>query len=254
MRVCVVGATGRMGSLVRRLVDESSDFEIAAAMTSSSDLSEMLESDVVVDFSVPAVSQDIVNFAVENGLNTLVGTSGWTSERLAALKSKLALIPDVGVLVVPNFSLGSVIATRLAVICARFFDSIEIVESHGSAKIDSPSGTAVRTAELMANSRGDRGLVDAPHADQRARGQLVEGIPVHSLRMNGVVARQDVHFGGEGERLTISHDTVSPAAYESGIMLGLRSLESHRGLTVGLDSLLGLDSLDIHNLPQGPRR
>lgn len=243
VRVAVVGATGRMGTLVRRLVDESGDFELAATIGSSGELSELLGADVVVDVSVPAVSPEVVAFAVEHGLNILVGTSGWSANRLATLESLLASHPTAGVIVVPNFSLGSVIATRLATIAARYFDSIEIIETHGQSKLDSPSGTAVRTAELMADARSDVGLVDAPHVDQRARGQLVAGVPVHSLRMRGVVAHQDVRFGGEGETLTIAHDTMSPAAYESGIMLALRALPGAHGLTVGLDSLLGLGSV-----------
>ncbi|MEO6942542.1 MAG: 4-hydroxy-tetrahydrodipicolinate reductase [Terrimesophilobacter sp.] len=243
VRVAIVGANGRMGSLVRRLVDAAADFELAAGIGSTDDLSAILDADVIVDVSVPAASPAIVDFAIDHGVNILVGTSGWTSERLATLELKLAAIPDVGVIVVPNFSLGSAVATRLATIGATFFDSIEIIEAHGAAKLDSPSGTAIRTAELMASARSGQGLVDAPHTDQRARGQQVEGIPVHSLRMNGVVARQEVHFGGDGETVTITHDTVSPAAYEQGIMLALRALSAARGLMVGLDSLLGLDSL-----------
>lgn len=244
VRVGVVGATGRMGTLVCRLLADAEDFELGAAIDSSSGLSGLADSDLIVDVSVPAASPGVVDFAVDHAINILVGTSGWSSDRLANVEAKLAAVPDVGVIVVPNFSLGSVIATRLAAIGARYFDSIEIVESHGPTKIDSPSGTAVRTAELMENARRNKGNVDAPHADQRARGQLVDGIPIHSVRLRGVVARQEVHFGGEGETVTISHDTVSSAAYESGIMLALRSLESARGLTVGLDSLLGLDYLD----------
>lgn len=243
VRVAVVGATGRMGALVCRLVEESADFELAARLGSSDPLTAMLDADVVVDVSVPAASPTVVGFAVENGLNVLVGTSGWSSERRELLTSTLASRPDAGVIVVPNFSLGSVLATRLSTIAARFFDSIEIVETHGPTKLDSPSGTAVRTAELMSGSRAGLGPVGAAHADQRARGQLVAGIPVHSIRMSGAVANQEVHFGGNGETLTITHDTVSLAAYESGIMLALHALPAARGLTIGLDSLLGLDGV-----------
>ncbi|MBB5632161.1 4-hydroxy-tetrahydrodipicolinate reductase [Cryobacterium mesophilum] len=252
VRVAVVGAAGRMGSLVCRLVEQSDDFELAATIGSSGELSEMVGADVVVDFSVPAVSPEVVAFAVEHGLNILVGTSGWSANRLAPLASLLESHPGTGVIVVPNFSLGSVIATRLAMVAARYFDSIEIIETHGRSKLDSPSGTAVRTAELMADSRRDRGLVDAPHTDQRARGQLVAGIPVHSLRLQGAVAHQDVHFGGVGESLTIAHDTVSASAYESGILLALRALPAARGLTVGLDSLLGLDAVGGPDSPGEP--
>lgn len=240
VRVAVVGSTGRMGTLVARIVEQSDDFEFTAGIGSKGELSEMLDADVVVDVSVPAASPRVVDFAIEHGLNALVGTSGWTSERIAALAAKIGPDPAVGVMIVPNFSLGSVLATRFAVTAARFFDSIEIVESHGPAKIDSPSGTAIRTAELMAAARTGHGLVAAPHADQRARGELVGGIPVHSIRLQGVVATQEVLLGGTGEVLTLRHETLAPTAYEAGVLLALRALPTARGVTVGLDSLLGL--------------
>ena len=148
--------------------------------------------------------------------------------------------PQSGVVFIPNFSLGSVIATAFAAQAARFFDSIEIVETHHAGKVDSPSGTAVRTAELMGAARTDIGPVAAPHVDQRARGQQVSSIPIHSLRMNGVLARQDVHFGGTGETLTISHETLSASSYEAGILVGLRAAREARGVTVGLDRLIDL--------------
>ncbi len=244
-RVAVVGATGRMGALVSRLIEESPDFTLSAKLGSRDPLSAMLGADVVVDVSLPAVSPVVVDFAIENGLSVLVGTSGWTSERVERVASTLASAPDVGVIFVPNFSLGSVLATRFSSIAARFFESMEIVEAHGATKIDSPSGTALRTAELMYAERASAGsgLVAAPHADQRARGQQVSGIPIHSIRLQGVVAKQDVLLGGPGEVLTISHETLAPTAYESGIMLALRALTETSGVVVGLDELLGLDAV-----------
>lgn len=229
-----------MGRLISRLIDETEGFALAASLRSSSDLSEMLAADVVVDVSVPAASPEVVDFAVSHGRNVLVGTSGWTAERRATLEATLAAHPEAGVMIVPNFSLGSVLATRLAATAARYFDSIEVIEAHGAAKIDSPSGTAIRTAELMSESRAELGPVAAAHTDQRARGQQVAGIPVHSIRLQGIVARQEVLFGGEGETLALRHETVSPSAYERGILLALRALSEARGLTVGLDALLGL--------------
>ncbi|GAA3743334.1 4-hydroxy-tetrahydrodipicolinate reductase [Leifsonia bigeumensis] len=245
IRVAVVGATGRMGALVSRIIEESDDFELAAGIGSKGELADILDADAVVDVSLPAASPRVVDFAVEHGLDVLVGTSGWTSERIAAVEAKVAAKAaagsEVGVIIVPNFSLGSVLATRFAATAARFFDSIEVIEAHGSSKIDSPSGTAIRTAELMAAERtaAGQGLVAAPHTDQRARGEQVAGIPVHSIRLQGVVAKQDVLFGGTGEVLTLSHETLSPAAYEAGILLALRALPTASGVTVGLDSLLG---------------
>jgi len=148
--------------------------------------------------------------------------------------------PDRGVIVVPNFSLGSALGTAFAAAAAKYFDSIEIVEAHAATKIDSPSGTAVRTAELMARAREERGPVAAQHTDQRARGQQVAGIPVHSLRLEGIVAKQSVVLGGAGETLTITHDTTDSRAYAAGILRAIRSAPQARGLTVGLDRLLGL--------------
>lgn len=231
-----------MGTLVSRLINQSDDFELTAHVSSHNSLTMMLNADVVVDVSVPEVSPAVVEFAIENGLNILVGTSGWTRERMASVAPLLESKPDAGVIFVPNFSLGAVLATRFAATAAEFFESIEIVEAHGASKIDSPSGTAVRTAELMSNQReiAGRGLVAAAHTDQRARGQQVAGIPVHSIRLQGVVAKQDVLLGGVGEVLTISHATLAQTAYEKGIMLALRALPHAVGITVGLDSLLGL--------------
>ncbi|GAB3606786.1 4-hydroxy-tetrahydrodipicolinate reductase [Conyzicola nivalis] len=239
-KVAVVGATGTMGRLVSRLVEESPDFEIVASLGSKDPLSDMLGADVVVDVTVPGVSQGVVDFAVANGLNVLVGASGWSADRIVSLEHLLADVPGVGVVIIPNFSLGSVLATSFAATAARFYDSIEIVEAHKASKVDSPSGTAVRTAELIGKARATLGPVIAPHADQRARGQQVASVPIHSLRMQGVVAKQDVVFGGNGETLTLSHVTMSETSYETGIMLALRAARSAEGVTVGLDKLLDI--------------
>ena len=242
-KVAVVGATGKMGQLASQIIEASEDFELVAQIDSKGELSDMLGADIAVDVTIPAASQGVVEYAVAHGINVLVGTSGWSSERIATLERTIAGNLAVGVIIVPNFSIGSVLATSFAAMAARFFDSIEIIEAHHSTKIDSPSGTAVRTAELMAAARGALGPVIAPHVDQRARGQQVSSIPIHSLRMQGVVAKQDVIFGGNGEVLTISHDTVAPNAYEAGILLALRAARTARGVIVGLDKLidLGLD-------------
>jgi len=229
-----------MGQLVSGIVHSADDFELVASIGSRGELSEMVGADIVVDVTVPAASQSVVDYAVGNGINVLVGTSGWSADRIATLERTLAATPDVGVLIIPNFSIGSVLATSFAVLAARYFESIEIVEAHHASKVDSPSGTAVRTAELMGASRGTLGPVVAPHVDQRARGQQVSSIPIHSLRLQGVVARQDVVFGGTGEVLTITHETLSPSSYEAGILLGLRATSTVRGVIVGLDSVVDL--------------
>ena len=240
IKVAVVGATGKMGQLVSQIVEASPEFELVAQIGSKGELSDMLGADIAVDVTLPAVSQGVVEYAVAHGISVLVGTSGWTSERIAGLERMINGNLAVGVIIVPNFSVGSVLATAFAAMAARFYDSIEIIEAHHAGKIDSPSGTAVRTAELMGSARGSLGPVSAPHIDQRARGQQVSSIPIHSLRMQGVVAKQDVIFGGTGELLTISHDTLAPSAYEAGILLALRATTTTRGVIVGLDKLIDL--------------
>ncbi|MET0479818.1 MAG: 4-hydroxy-tetrahydrodipicolinate reductase [Mycetocola sp.] len=237
--VAVVGANGTMGRLFSRLIDEAPGFEVSARLGSSSSLDEMNGADIVVDVTAPAVSPKVVEHALRSGANVLVGTSGWSRDRIATLRSQLA-DADNGVVIIPNFSLGSVLGTTLATIAGRFFDSIEIVEAHRAAKIDSPSGTAVRTAELIGEARVGLGPVEAPYTDQRARGQQVSSIPIHSLRLAGVVARQEVTFGGTGETLSITHNTIDSSSYEQGILLALEATRTATGLTVGLENLMDL--------------
>lgn len=251
IRVAVVGASGRLGGVACRIIEQQSDLELVARLDSRSDLDEMLGADVVLDVTTPGVSPTVVDHAVRSGLKVLVGTSGWSEQRLRGVRTLLAAHEGSAVVVVPNFSVGSVVATHLATIAARFFESIEIVEAHHAAKVDSPSGTAVRTAELIGHARAELGPVVAPHIDQRARGQQVSSIPIHSLRLQGVVAQQDVHFGGTGEVLTLQHQTLSSAAYEQGILLGLRAAAEATGLIVGLDSLIGLE-LPAEGAPAAP--
>jgi 4-hydroxy-tetrahydrodipicolinate reductase len=241
-KVAVVGATGKMGQLVSQIIEAADDLELFARIDSKGELSEMLGADIAVDVTLPAVSQGVVEFAVANGINVLVGTSGWSSDRISALERTITGNLAVGVLIIPNFSVGSVLATSFAAMAAKFYDSIEIIEAHHASKLDSPSGTAVRTAELIGNARASLGPVIAPHADQRARGQQVSSVPIHSLRMQGVVAKQDVIFGGNGEVLTLSHETLAPSAYEAGILLALRAARTARGVTVGLDKLIDFGS------------
>jgi len=229
-----------MGGLVSRIVHAEPGFELVAQLSSRDDLNDMNDADIAVDVTVPAVSQSVVEHAIANGLNVLVGTSGWTAERIAGLERTVAGTLETGVVIIPNFSLGSVLATSFAAKASRFFESIEIVEAHHAGKVDSPSGTAVRTAELMGAARGTLGPVTAPHVDQRARGQQVASIPIHSLRLEGVVAKQDVLFGGTGELLTIRHETLSPSAYEAGIRIALRATAGARGVVVGLDRFIDL--------------
>jgi len=240
--VAVVGASGRLGSVIARVVEAIPEAELVAALRSADALDAALAADVVVDATTPSASPEIVAAAIRAGRRVLVGTSGWSAERIATLRGLVAEHAGSGAVVIPNFSLGSVLATSFAAIAARHFDSAEIVETHHAGKVDSPSGTAVRTAELMAAARSELGPFATPHADQRARGQEVGSVPIHSLRLAGVVARQEVVFGGAGEVLTISHDTVSADAYQAGIRAALRrAAEVADEVVVGLDVVLGLD-------------
>ncbi|MEJ1156302.1 MULTISPECIES: 4-hydroxy-tetrahydrodipicolinate reductase [Microbacterium] len=248
-RVAIVGGTGKLGGIIRSVVEAEDEFEVSAVLTSRSDLSEIAGADLVVDASTPAVSIDVVRAAIDLGINVLVGTSGWSAERIAQVRP-LVKAAETGVVFIPNFSLGSVLGSALAAAAAPFFPSIEIVEAHRESKIDSPSGTAVRTAEMIAAARTSVGPVESPHVDQRARGQQVASVPIHSLRRPGVVAKQETVLSGAGESLTIVHDTVEPAlAYAPGIRLALAAARDASGVTVGLDSFL-----DIGIRPPGSRR
>ena len=238
--VAIVGASGRMGRLVDRLLSESDGFDVHARLGRDDSLDQLDGADLVLDVSLPAVSPQVVSAALDRRIPIVVGTSGWTSDRIAPVASRIDADPELTAIFVPNFSLGSALATRFAELAAPYFESIEILEAHHSGKTDSPSGTAIRTAELIAAARSELGPVAAPHADQRARGQLVASVPVHSLRMSGVSARQEVVLGGEGETVRIVHETLSDSSYEPGILLALRAAGTTTGLVVGLGSLLGL--------------
>ncbi len=239
-RVAIVGGTGKLGGIIRTVVEAESDFDVIAVLSSRSELSELDGAQLVVDASTPAVSIDVVRASIERGINVLVGTSGWSAERIALMRP-LVHAAGTGAVFVPNFSLGSVIGSALAAAAARFFPSIEIIEAHRETKIDSPSGTAVRTAELIGAARRDVGPVESPHVDQRARGQQVASVPIHSLRRPGVVARQETILSGPGESLSIVHDTTEPAlAYAPGIRLALAAARDAHGVIVGLDSLIDL--------------
>ena len=236
IRLAVVGASGRMGALVESVVAGLPDTEVVHRVGSRDTLG-FGEADAVVDVTLPHISPAVVRAAGEHGLPVLVGTSGWSGERIASLRAGRS-DGAPAVLIVPNFSVGAVLAARFAEQAATWFDSIEIVEAHHAGKADSPSGTAVATAERIAAARIAMGPVAAPHTDQRARGQQVGSVPVHSLRLQGVLAKQDVLFGGAGELLTISHETQSRSAYEAGIRLAVGALPRLSGVVVGLEALL----------------
>ena len=237
VKVAVAGATGRLGSLIAEVVDGLDGFEVVARLNSRSPLAELEGAHIVIDATHPDVSGGVVAAALAAGANVVIGTSGWGADRVAALD-----VPDgQGVIVIPNFSLGSMLATRVSAQIASYFDTVEVIEAHHAGKADSPSGTAVRTAELIAAQRGDRG--PAPTADQPARGVQVSGVPVHSIRSSGLVAQQDVLLGGIGETITITHRTVSNDSYRAGIAATARAAIEATGVTVGLDAVLGLPPL-----------
>lgn len=237
IKVAVVGATGRMGKLALDLIDAAQDLHLHAALDSKSELSEAFGADVIFEVTRLEVSQKVVEFAVANGIAVVVGTSGWSGQKLAELDKALVSVPQASVVVIPNFSIGSMLASSFAAQAATFFNSIEIVEAHHAGKIDSPSGTAVRTAEMIAEAREHLTRPLIPGVGQQARGEIVAGVPIHSLRLSGVSAKQDVLFGGESELLTISHETSSVAAYSHGILLSLRAASKLSGLTVGLQAV-----------------
>lgn len=220
-----------MGKLALDLIEASQDLSVFAALDSKSELSAVLGADAIFDVTRLDVSQSVVAFAQTNSIPVVVGTSGWSKDKLASLDAN-----GSAVVVIPNFSVGSMLATRFAAEAAKFFDSIEIVEAHHAGKVDSPSGTAVRTAELIAASRENAPLI--PGVGQEARGEVVAGVPIHSLRLDGVSAKQSVMLGGTAELLTISHETSSVAAYSAGILASLRFALTTTGVHVGLESVL----------------
>ncbi len=247
IRVALLGASGKMGRHAVEAVTAAEDIELVAQLTSKDPLEQVLDSGAthVLDLTVPDASPENVAFAVEHGLHTVVGTSGWVPERRERLVTQLADHPQVGVLIAPNFSVGSVLATAFAAQAARYFESVEVVELHHPAKLDAPSGTAVRTAEMIAASRAEAGVAPSPDATERdpdgARGALVDGVRVHAVRLRGLEAHQEVLMGGPGEQLTVRHDAFDRGAYMPGVLLGLRQVASHPGLTYGLDGYLDLD-------------
>lgn len=238
IKVAVVGATGRMGKLALEVIEGAQDLTLHAALNSKSSLNEILGADVVFDLTLPEVSPNVVDFAAANGLKVLVGTSGWSASKLAVLEASLKNAPaGAAAVIIPNFSIGSMLATKFAAEAAKYFDSMEIVEAHHAGKIDSPSGTAVRTAELMSEARAGMTQPLIPGVGQEARGQVVAGIPIHSLRLVGVSAKQDIHFGGESEVLTVSHEVSSIRSYVKGILMSIRYTSTASGLTVGLQAV-----------------
>ena len=249
LRVGVLGASGRMGSVVCEAVDGAPDLELVARLDvdDAVDALDGAGAEVVVDFTTPGVVMDSLRWCVEHGVHAVVGTTGFTDVRLATLRGWTDDHPGVGVLVAPNFSVGAVLVMRFAEQAARWFDSAEVVELHHPRKVDAPSGTARLTAQRLAAARRDAGLDDMPDATERgstldgARGAQVDGVPVHSLRLQGLVAHQEVLLGGTGETLTLRHDSLDRTSFMPGVLLAVRRVVDLPGVTVGLDALLDSD-------------
>jgi 4-hydroxy-tetrahydrodipicolinate reductase len=250
INVGVLGAKGRMGSLVCQTVRSADDLELVAAVDVDDSRDALKGCEVVVDFTSPAAVLDNMRWCVQAGLPMVIGTSGFDGPRLAEAKSIVDSVSEAEaakprVLVVPNFSVGAVLMMKLAEQAARFFESAEIIELHHAGKVDAPSGTSARTAAMVAAARSAAGLGPGPDATTTeldgARGATVEGVHVHSVRLPGLVAHQEVLLGGHGETLTIRHDSLDRASFMPGVLIAVRGIGSlPPGLSVGLEGLLGL--------------
>ncbi len=244
VRVAVIGANGRMGQTVCRAVEAAADLTLVGRFDVGDDLGDLAGAEVAVEFAVPDASPSNVAHCVSRGVHTVVGTTGWTQDRLATLRSQVAQRPGLGVLIAPNFAFGAVLMMAFAEKAARFYESVEVIELHHPQKVDAPSGTAARTAQLIAAARSQGGLAAVPdattHDPDGARGARVAGIPVHSVRLRGLVAHQEVLFGAEGEQLTIRHDSFDRASFMPGVIAAIRAVPEHPGVTVGLENYLGL--------------
>jgi 4-hydroxy-tetrahydrodipicolinate reductase len=246
IKVGVLGAKGRMGSQVGQAVTAADDMTLAAGVDQGDDRAALAGCDVVVDFTHPGAVMDNLHWCIGQGLATVVGTSGFDAARIEQVRQWLAAAPGARALIVPNFSIGAVLMMRFAAQAARFFESAEIIELHHAAKVDAPSGTASRTASLIAAARAEAGAGAPPDgtvtALDGARGAVVDSVHVHSVRLAGLLAHQEVLLGGHGEVLTIRHDSMDRASFLPGVLLGVRGVASlPAGLTFGLDPLLGLD-------------
>jgi 4-hydroxy-tetrahydrodipicolinate reductase len=244
IKVGVLGARGRVGSEVCRAVDRADDLMLVAGLGSGDNVEPLAVADVVVDFTRPDVVMDNLRWCIGRGINCVVGTTGFDEGRLEEVRGVLTAAPGVGVLIAPNFSIGAVLMMRFAATAAPFYESVEIVELHHPAKADAPSGTARRTAELVAAARRDAGLGPVPDATSTAlpgaRGADVDGVRVHAVRARGLIANQEVLLGGAGETLTIRHDSMDRASFTPGVLLAVRNIGDRPGLTVGIEDLLDL--------------
>ena len=245
INVGVLGAKGRMGSQVCSTVEAADDLDLAGQVDAGDALDLLEGADVVVDFTHPGVVMDNLRWCLGHGISPVVGTSGFDETRLAEVAGWLGDYPHARVLIVPNFSVGAVLMMRFAAQAAPFFESAEVIELHHAAKADAPSGTSARTASLISDARAAAGLGASPDATASAapgaRGTEVGGVHVHSVRLAGLLAHQEVLLGGHGEVLTIRHDSMDRSSFMPGVLLAVRRIAAlPPGLTVGLDRLLGI--------------
>jgi len=246
IRVGVLGARGRMGAQAVRAVEAAPGMDLVATIDDGDRLLDVADAraEVIVDFTHPDVVMDNLRFAVEHGIHAVVGTTGFVQDRLDTLAGWLAPKPELGVLIAPNFALGAVLSMKFAQLAARYYESAEIIELHHNRKADAPSGTAAHTARLIAAARAEAGLAAGSDATTSeldgARGALVDDVRVHSVRLPGLVAHEEILFGADGETLTIRHDSMDRASFMPGVLLGIRSVPAMPGLTVGLENVLKL--------------
>lgn len=246
IKVGVFGSRGKVGQAIVAGVQEAEATEFTVGVDAGDDPAALVQTgtEVVVDFTHPDAVMDNLKFLIDNGIHAVVGTTGFTDERLETVRSWLAEKPGVGVLIAPNFAIGAVLSMHFAQQAARFFDSVEVVELHHPHKADAPSGTAGRTAALIAAARAEAGCAPMPDATstglEGARGADVDGVRVHSVRLAGLVAHQEVLFGTQGETLTIRHDSIDRTSFVPGVLLGVREIGGRPGLTVGLEALMDL--------------
>ncbi|HZU49743.1 MAG TPA: 4-hydroxy-tetrahydrodipicolinate reductase [Mycobacterium sp.] len=244
MRVGVLGAKGKVGSTMVQAVQAAEDLTLSAEVDAGDPLTLFTDSrtEVVIDFTHPDVVMDNLEFLIHNGIHAVVGTTGFTDERLQQVRSWLAAKPGTAALIAPNFAIGAVLCMHFAKQAAPFYDSVEVIELHHPQKADAPSGTATRTAQLIAEAR--KGLAPSPDGTSTslpgARGAEIDGIPVHSVRLAGLVAHQEVLLGMAGETLTIRHDSLDRASFVPGVLLAVRHIKECSGLTVGIEPLLNL--------------
>ncbi|MFF3007829.1 4-hydroxy-tetrahydrodipicolinate reductase [Kitasatospora sp. NPDC057940] len=246
LRVAVIGANGRIGSEAVKAVEAAPDLELVATLGRGSEPAELTEAgvQVAVELTHPDSVMGNLDYCLHHGIHVVTGTTGWTDERLATVRGWLDQAPELGLLIAPNFSIGAVLGMKFAQTAAKYFESVEVVELHHDRKADAPSGTATRTAQLIAAARAEAGRPQqqdpTTHSLPGARGADVDGVPVHAVRLRGLLAHQQVMFGDTGETLTIRHDSLHHSSFMPGILLGVRKVVETPGLTLGLEHLLDL--------------